>query len=178
MWRTVELRELRLFSTLAEELHFGHTAERLQVTPSRVSQSLRALEHKLGSPLVHCTSRRVELTPFGEGFLRDVRPALEQLDGVGERLLRDPVDGPRHRCGRPPISLPVDREVHVQTAGALPLDQGGELVDAGSASVERFGACCPSGRLLGWFCAVVCVWLGGGVGCGGASGVVGVQGPA
>jgi DNA-binding transcriptional LysR family regulator len=85
MWRTVELRELRLFSTLAEELHFGHTAERLQVTPSRVSQSLRALEHKLGSPLVHRTSRRVELTPFGERFLRDVRPALERLDGVLER---------------------------------------------------------------------------------------------
>ena len=59
MWRTVELRELRLFNTLAEELHFGRTAERLQVTPSRVSQSLRALEQKLGSPLVHRTSRRV-----------------------------------------------------------------------------------------------------------------------
>ena len=85
MWRTVELRELRLFTTLAEELHFGHTADRLQVTPSRVSQSLRALEHKLGSPLVHRTSRRVELTPFGERFLREVRPALEQLEGVLER---------------------------------------------------------------------------------------------
>ena len=85
MWRTVELRELRLFNTLAEELHFGRTAERLQVTPSRVSQSLRTLEQKLGSPLVHRTSRRVELTPYGERFLRDMRPALEQLDGVLER---------------------------------------------------------------------------------------------
>ena len=85
MWRAVELRELRLFSTLAEELHFGHTAERLRVTPSRVSQSLRALEDKLGSPLVHRTSRRVELTPFGARFLGDVRPVLEQLDAVLER---------------------------------------------------------------------------------------------
>jgi DNA-binding transcriptional LysR family regulator len=85
MWRTVELRELRLFSTLAEELHFGHTADRLHVTPSRVSQSLRSLERKLGSPLVHRTSRRVELTPFGERFLRDVRPALAQLDDVLEQ---------------------------------------------------------------------------------------------
>ena len=85
MWRAVELRELRLFSTLAEELHFGHTAERLRVTPSRVSQSLRALEDKLGSPLVHRTSRRVELTPFGARFLRDVRPVLEQLDALLER---------------------------------------------------------------------------------------------
>src|ERR671918_1834641 len=85
MWQTVELRELRLFLTLAEELHFGRTAEALQLTPSRVSQSLRALEHKLGGQLVHRTSRRVQLTPFGERFLRDVRPALEQLDSVLER---------------------------------------------------------------------------------------------
>ena len=85
MWQTVDLRELRLFLTLAEELHFGRTAEKLRVTPSRVSQSLRELEHKLGAQLVHRTSRRVRLTPFGERFLSDVRPALEQLDGVLER---------------------------------------------------------------------------------------------
>jgi DNA-binding transcriptional LysR family regulator len=75
MWQTVELRELRLFLTLAEERHFGRTAETLQLTPSRVSQSLRALEQKLGAQLVHRTSRRVQLTPFGERFLRDVAPA-------------------------------------------------------------------------------------------------------
>jgi DNA-binding transcriptional LysR family regulator len=85
MWRTVEVRELRLFLTLAEELHFGRTAEALQLTPSRVSQSLRALEHKLGGQLVHRTSRRVQLTPFGERFLRDIRPAYEQLATVLER---------------------------------------------------------------------------------------------
>ena len=85
MWQTVDLRELRLFLTLAEELHFGRTAATLRLTPSRVSQSLRELEHKLGAQLVHRTSRRVQLTPFGERFLRDVRPALEQLDGVLER---------------------------------------------------------------------------------------------
>jgi DNA-binding transcriptional LysR family regulator len=85
MWQAVELRELRLFLTLAEELHFGRTAEILQLTPSRVSQSLRALEDKLGAQLVHRTSRTVRLTPFGDQFLRDVRPALEGLDSVLER---------------------------------------------------------------------------------------------
>jgi DNA-binding transcriptional LysR family regulator len=85
MWQTVDLRELRLFLTLAEELHFGRTAEALRLTPSRVSQSLRELEHKLGGQLVHRTSRRVQLTPFGDRFLHDVRPAVEQLDGVLER---------------------------------------------------------------------------------------------
>jgi DNA-binding transcriptional LysR family regulator len=85
MWRTVELRELRVLLTLAEELHFGRTAERLQLTPSRVSQSLRGLEHKLGGQLVHRTSRRVHLTPFGERFLRAARPPYEELMDVLER---------------------------------------------------------------------------------------------
>ena len=85
MWQTVDLRELRLFLALAEELHFGRTAERLHLTPSRVSQSLRGLEDKLGAQLVHRTSRRVRLTPFGERLLRDLRPALDELDSVLER---------------------------------------------------------------------------------------------
>jgi DNA-binding transcriptional LysR family regulator len=85
VWQTVDLRELRLFLTLAEELHFGRTAEKLQVTPSRVSQSLRALEDKLGAQLVQRTSRRVRLTSFGERLREDVAPVIEQLDGVLER---------------------------------------------------------------------------------------------
>jgi DNA-binding transcriptional LysR family regulator len=85
VWQTVDLRELRLFLTLAEELHFGRTAEKLQLTPSRVSQSLRTLEDKLGAQLVQRTSRRVRLTPFGERFLGDLAPVIEQLDGVLDR---------------------------------------------------------------------------------------------
>lgn len=85
MWQTVELRELRLFRTLSEEQHFGRTAERLQLTTSRVSQSLRVLEQKLGAKLFHRTSRRVRLTEFGAQFLSEVGPALDRLDGVLER---------------------------------------------------------------------------------------------
>jgi DNA-binding transcriptional LysR family regulator len=110
VWQTVDLRELRLFLTLSEELHFGRTAERHRLTPSRVSQSLRELEHKLGAQLVHRTSRRVQLTPFGERFQREIGPALAQLDGVLERsntaarvlegtlrlgLMSGPAGGPR-----------------------------------------------------------------------------------
>src|SRR5215218_5320543 len=72
MWSTVELREIKLFMALAEELHFGRTAERLQLTPSRVSQTLRDLEAKLGGRLVHRTSRHVELTARGERFREEV----------------------------------------------------------------------------------------------------------
>jgi DNA-binding transcriptional LysR family regulator len=85
MWEAIELRELRVFLTLAEELHFGRTAERLRLTPSRVSQSLRELEDKVGGQLVHRTSRRVELTSFGDRFLRDVAPAYAELTGAMER---------------------------------------------------------------------------------------------
>src|SRR5215208_4310457 len=85
MWSAVELREIRLFLALAEELHFGRTAERLEVTPSRVSQTLRELELKLGGQLLSRTSRRAVLTPFGERFLAQVNPPFEELTGVLER---------------------------------------------------------------------------------------------
>src|SRR5215213_1306682 len=85
MWSAVELREIRVFVTLADELHFGRTAERLQVTPSRVSQTLRELEAKVGGQLFTRTSRRVALTPLGERFLAQVRPPYEELAGVLER---------------------------------------------------------------------------------------------
>jgi DNA-binding transcriptional LysR family regulator len=85
MWQGVELRELRVFLTLADELHFGRTAERLHLTPSRVSQSLRELEQKLGGQLVHRTTRRVALTPLGERFRDEAGAAYEQLSGVLEQ---------------------------------------------------------------------------------------------
>jgi len=85
MWEMIELREIRVFLALAEELHFGRTAERLGLTQSRVSQSLRALETKLGTELVHRTSRRVSLTAAGERFLASLGPAYGKLAGVLER---------------------------------------------------------------------------------------------
>ena len=85
MWETVELREIRVCLALAEELHFGRTAERLGLTRSRVSQSLRELELKLGTKLFLRSSRRVALTAAGERFLTEVRPAYGTLAAVLER---------------------------------------------------------------------------------------------
>jgi DNA-binding transcriptional LysR family regulator len=75
-----ELHELRIFLALADELHFGRAAQRLVLTPSRVSQVIRKLERSLGAPLFERTSRSVRLTAFGEQFLSSVRPAYEQLE--------------------------------------------------------------------------------------------------
>ena len=98
MHESVELRELRVFLTLAEELHFGRTAERLGLTQSRVSQSLRNLERKLGEQLVHRTSRRVALTPSGERFRADVGPAVARLGEAVERAATRLLEG-TVRCG-------------------------------------------------------------------------------
>jgi DNA-binding transcriptional LysR family regulator len=85
MWSTVELREIRVFLMLAEELHFGRTAERLQLTSSRVSQVVHDLETKLGGQLVYRTSRHVELTPRGERFRGKIEAAHGQLVEVLEQ---------------------------------------------------------------------------------------------
>lgn len=90
----VELRELHLFLVLAEELHFGRTAERLGVTSSRVSQTVRALERKLGRlRLFDRTSRVVILTEVGAALRRDLAPAVAGLDEVVRRA-RERVAGP------------------------------------------------------------------------------------
>jgi DNA-binding transcriptional LysR family regulator len=88
MWQTIELREIRVFLTLAEELHFGRTAERLGLTQSRVSQTLHALETRLGDRLVERTSRRVTLTPAGARLRAELDPAYRKLLGVLERFAR------------------------------------------------------------------------------------------
>src|SRR5690349_22405787 len=78
----VDLRELRLFLVLCEELHFGRTAERLGLTTSRVSQTVRALERKLGDRLFRRTSRVVELTEAGQVLRAELGPAVAGLDRV------------------------------------------------------------------------------------------------
>jgi DNA-binding transcriptional LysR family regulator len=80
MWKNVELRELRIFLVLAEELHFGRTADRLGISQPGVSEAVRLLESRLGVKVFDRTSRRVRLTPAGEGLRRDLVPALVALD--------------------------------------------------------------------------------------------------
>ncbi|TCO48639.1 DNA-binding transcriptional LysR family regulator [Kribbella antiqua] len=80
----VEVRELECFLVLADELHFGRTAERLYLSQSRVSQLLQSLERRIGGTLVERTSRRVALTPLGKEFLTSLRPAYAALERVVE----------------------------------------------------------------------------------------------
>lgn len=78
-WPAVDLRQVGVFITVAEELHFGRAAERLRIDRSRVSQIINTLEARVGGRLFDRTSRRVRLTPVGERFLRTVTPHYENL---------------------------------------------------------------------------------------------------
>ncbi|GAB3981019.1 LysR family transcriptional regulator [Actinoallomurus acanthiterrae] len=71
--------EIEAFLALAEELHFGRAAERLNVSQPRVSQLLRSLERRIGGRLFERTSRRVQLTAFGTRLLERARPAYLEL---------------------------------------------------------------------------------------------------
>jgi DNA-binding transcriptional LysR family regulator len=76
----MELRHVRTFLVLAEELHFGRAALKLRVAQSAVSQTLRALEDELGVLLLERSKRRVLLTPAGAQYVEHARAALARLD--------------------------------------------------------------------------------------------------
>ncbi|MFF5372046.1 LysR family transcriptional regulator [Streptomyces sp. NPDC013187] len=75
----MELRDIEIFLTLAEELHFGRTAERLHVSQARVSQAISRQERRLGVALFDRTSRRVALTPVGRRLREDLQQAVDLL---------------------------------------------------------------------------------------------------
>ncbi|MFC5834420.1 LysR family transcriptional regulator [Nonomuraea insulae] len=83
----LERHELEAFLTLAEELHFGRTAEHLRVSTSRVSQTIAKLERRVGVPLFNRTSRRVELSTVGRQLYEEVRPAWTQIATAFERAI-------------------------------------------------------------------------------------------
>ncbi|MGW2016980.1 LysR family transcriptional regulator [Streptomyces sp. NPDC001927] len=81
----LERYELETFLTLAEELHFGRTAERLGVSTGRISQTVKKLERRVGTPLFERTSRRVLLTPVGRRLYDELLPAHRQILAALER---------------------------------------------------------------------------------------------
>ena len=120
----INTAEIEVFVTLAEELHFSRTAERLRLPQSRVSRLVAALERRVGGPLFERTSRRVVLTPLGKQLLDRVGPAYAEL----EAALAEARDRARN----------VDGELRI---GCFPSSSGPALTRLLETFGSRYPAC-------------------------------------
>jgi DNA-binding transcriptional LysR family regulator len=84
---SMEIRELRYFVALAEELHFARAAARIGIEQSPLSKAITEMERRLGVQLFTRTRRSTTLTSIGETLLRDARGILAQIDSAHHNLL-------------------------------------------------------------------------------------------
>ncbi|MBI4658828.1 MAG: LysR family transcriptional regulator [Verrucomicrobia bacterium] len=144
----MELRHLRYFIAVAEELHFGRAAQRLHISQPPLSAQIRKLEDKVGTRLLLRTKRSVQLTPAGKAFLTEARQILDRTARAMEVARRAESSGatqlvvacgPIAMCVVAPVVLPIFRkrcpDVDLVLAESMPtgiiegLQKG--LVDAG-----------------------------------------------
>ncbi|MGJ4943065.1 LysR substrate-binding domain-containing protein [Bradyrhizobium sp. HKCCYLS1011] len=79
-----DLNQLRCFVTVAEELHFGRAASRLNMTQPPLSRQIQVLEHIIDAALLERTSRSVKLTPAGRSFLPEARHILKMAESAAQ----------------------------------------------------------------------------------------------
>jgi DNA-binding transcriptional LysR family regulator len=134
MFESIELRHLRTFLVVAEELHFGRAADRLRVSQSRVSQLIRTLETIVGERLFERSSRRVALTPAGEQLRSRVQPAIAELRRAVDDI----------RVGAEDIAGELRLGILLGTSG------GPHLIDIIGLFERRHPACSVVPRDLDW----------------------------
>jgi DNA-binding transcriptional LysR family regulator len=150
----MELRHLRYFVAVAEELHFRRAAERLHIAQPAVSEQVRKLEAELGVRLLDRNQRSVSLTVSGTAFLEEARRVLDQAERAvrAARRARTDVIG-RLRLGYLVDALPVavPRALRRFAAAAPAIDVQLErdscrrlLADVGSGQLDAAVVCLPA----------------------------------
>ena len=107
----IDIRQLRYFQAVAEELHFGRAAARLSIAQPALSRQVQQLEEELGTPLLRRTQRRVELLPAGALL-------LERSRAIQQELARTLVDVRRTGAGE--LGRLALGFIHSSTYGLLP----------------------------------------------------------
>ncbi len=108
----MDLHQLRCFVAVAEELHFGRAARRLDMLPSALSREIRLLETSLGAPLLLRTTRNVMLSQDGAAFIDDARALLARADALAAEV--------RERGRRRSSSLVRIGAIDTAAAGLVP----------------------------------------------------------
>ncbi len=88
----MDLKLLRCFTAVGDELHFGRAARRLNILPSSLSRNIGLLEKELGLKLLSRTTREVTLTRSGHSLMREARPLLAHVEEVAD-LVRNSAGG-------------------------------------------------------------------------------------
>lgn len=137
----IELRQLRYFVAVAEELHFGRAADRLHMSQSPLSRAIRELERELGVVLFVRTTRRVELTRAGSLLLDRTRRALAEIDGAvaDARRLSRSGDGV-FRLGHGPFSAAVAGRIVAALRAERPECRPRLVQEVTPDSLRRVGA--------------------------------------
>ncbi|MDA8381640.1 MAG: LysR family transcriptional regulator [Betaproteobacteria bacterium] len=150
--RGAEFAELRAFLQVAEQGNFVRAATQLGLAPSTLSQTIRALEERLGLRLLHRTTRSVSLTEAGTHLAARIRPAFEELHAAIESVndFRDvPVGTLRLSVSAIPAQMVLAPLLKTFLA-AYPGIQLDIVVDSRNVDIvkERFDAGIRYGRLI------------------------------
>ena len=111
----IELRHLRYFLAVSEELHFGRAAQRLHIAQPPLSQAIRKLEHELGVSLLRRTSRVVTQTEAGRVFAEEARNVLAAFDRALAEARKAGGVGTKLRIGCA-VNLAIERLLRFLTA--------------------------------------------------------------
>ncbi|SLM61259.1 MULTISPECIES: LysR family transcriptional regulator [Dickeya] len=133
----MELNQLRCFIAVAETLHFGHAAQRLDMLPSALGRHIRLLEEGLGTRLFIRSTRNVALTPDGQTLLEEGRVLLASADALAARfrsqgrlnastLRLGAIDSAA--IGLVPHLLPIFRQVHPEIDVQIYEDKSSRLL--------------------------------------------------